>query len=205
MSTGKAIALLLIGGAIALAAYEIGRRSSQAAAPVSERPDASAGDLAPAAPREAVRLEPSPVESGTTIEIPLGGELPGAPATETEAPSPVEQAAAPAPAPLLSIEERPEDEPNRCLTLEATPNSVSAYGAAGPAIQLVVRARNGCATAFSGQSTYFRVVAAGANGFPFASVNGRFSGPIPAYGTAETLVAITGDATRIATYRAELR
>lgn len=196
--------MLLIGGAIALAAYEIGRRSGQSP-PLSGSTNDAAAEPAAAAPREAMRLEPSPVESGATIEIPLGGELPAAPSIESDVPSPVEPAAAPPPPPLPPIDERPVDEPGRCLTLDATPNTVSAYGSAGPAVQLVVRARNGCATAFSGSSTYFRVVAAGANGFPFASVNGRFSGPIPAYGTAETLVAITGDATRITTYRAELR
>ena len=195
MSTGKAIVLLLIGGAIALAAYEFGRRSTR-------EPDERPVEPTPLALREAPQPEPAPVESGSTIELPLEREY-VAPATATEVPPPTE--APPPPPPVAAIEERPEDEPSGCLSLEATPNSVSAYGAAGPAIQLVVRARNRCATAFAGSSTYFRVIAAGANGFPFASVNGRFSGPIAPFGTAETLVAITGDVTRVATYRAELR
>jgi len=200
VSTGKAIALLLIGGAIALAAYEFGRRSVREPALVAARAEERRPEAAPAAPPPP-RVEPAPIESGSTIEVPLD-DAPSTPLSEAAAPAPAEP---PAPPPMPPIEERPEDEPGQCLSLEATPNSVSAYGAAGPAIQLVVRARNRCATAFSGPSTYFRVVAAGANGFPFATATGRFAGPIPAFGTAETLVAITGDVTRVATYRAELR
>lgn len=202
VSTGKAIVLLLIGGVIALAAYETGRRSAREAAAVPGQPDAGATGGVPA-PREPAPPDSPPVESGATIEVPLGERVP-TPAP-TEVPPPPDPTAPPAPPPLPAIEERREDEPGSCLTLEATPNSVSAYGASGPAVQLVVRARNRCATAFSGPSTYFRVTAAGANGFPFATVNGRFSGSIPPFGTAETLVAITGDVTRVASYRAELR
>lgn len=202
MSTGKAIALLLIGGAIALAAYEFGRRGVRESALVAAKSDERGEEAPPVAPPPAPRIEPSPIESGSTIEVPLGNELAAVPPSEAAAPAPTEPAAPP---PMPAIEERPEDEPGQCLSLEATPNSVSAYSATGPMIQLVVRARNRCATAFSGPSTYFRVVAAGANGFPFASATGRFAGPIPAFGTAETLVAITGDVTRVATYRAELR
>ncbi len=204
MSTGKAIALLLIGGAIALAAYEFGRRSVPEPALVAARSEEPGREVAPVAP-PAPRVEEAPIESASTIEVPLGHELPSPPPGEAGAPAPAEPPAPPPMPPMPPIEDRPEDEPGQCLSLEATPNSVSAYGAGGPEIQLVVRARNRCATAFSGPSTHFRVVAAGANGFPFATAAGRFGGPIPAFGTAETLVAITGDATRVVTYRAELR
>lgn len=206
VSTGKAVVLLLIGGAIALAAYEFGRRSPRDAAEAPAKPGEGAGERAPDVLPAAARVEPTPIELGSTIEVPLGEELPRASAPDAEMSArPEPPAPPPVPPPMPVLEERRDDEPSRCLFLEATPNSVSAYGAAGPAIQLVVRARNGCATAFSGSSTYFRVVAAGPNGFPLASVNGRFAGPIPAFGTAETLVAITGDVTRVAAYRAELR
>ena len=204
VSTGKAIALLLIGGAIALAAYEFGRRSVPEPALVAARSEEPGRDAAPVAP-PARLVEEAPIESGSTIDVPLGDALPPTPPSEAAAPAPAEPPTQPPMPPMPPIEERPSDEPGQCLSLEATPNSVSAYGASGPAVQLVVRARNRCATAFSGPSTYFRVVAAGANGFPFATATGRFAGPIPAFGTAETLVAITGDATRVVSYRAELR
>jgi hypothetical protein len=103
------------------------------------------------------------------------------------------------------VEERPPDSPSRCLTLEASPSSVSAYGAGGAAVQLVVRARNGCVSSFSGPSTYFRAVATSYEGFDLGSAVGRFSGEIRPFGTAETLIAIEVDPTRVRSWRVELR
>lgn len=106
---------------------------------------------------------------------------------------------------FLSMPLRPADEPKRCLTLEASPTSVSAYGATGTAVQLTVRARNGCATGFSGSSTYFRAVAVSIEGSELASATGRFSGEIRPYTTADTLVAVEVDPTRVRAWRVELR
>ena len=114
----------------------------------------------------------------------------------------VEPTAEPA---FLTEPPRPPDEPERCLTLEASPSSVSAYGVSGPAAQLIVRARNACSTGFPGPQVYFRAVAVSMEGSELASATGRFSGEIRPYATAETLVAIETDLTRVRSWRVELR
>jgi len=188
----KIAAFALVAAAIALAAYEAGRRAERPAAP--SNPDPALPTPGPEAPA------PTSTESHATFEVPLE-----TPAAAPEEPSPIPPATPSRVEPLPLVEERPGDEPGRCLTLEAFPSSVGAYGARGPAVQLIVRARNGCATAFSGPRTYFRVSAAAAAGYELASASGRFAGEIPPFGVAETLVAIETDPTRAATYRVELR
>jgi hypothetical protein len=173
---------LLVAGAIALAACRIGERS-QPAESVAPAQAAAPADPAPTA--EPVVL----TESSATIEVAVG-----------------EPAAEPTAEPAFLTEpQRPPEDPERCLTLDAQPSSVSAYGVSGPAAQLIVRARNGCSTGFPGPRVYFRAVAISMEGFELASATGRFSGEIRPFSTAETLVAIETDLTRVRSWRVELR
>lgn len=176
--------LLLVAAAIGLAACRMGERAQPAEAVEPEQASATASEPSPPTP-EPVAL----VESSATIEV----------AIPAPAPEPTAEPA------FLSEPPRPPDDPSRCLTLEASPNSVSAYGASGAAVQLTVRARNGCATGFPGPRVYFRAVAVSMEGSELASATGRFSGEIRPYSTAETLVAIETDPTRVRSWRVELR
>lgn len=192
--SGQVVVIALLVGAIGVVAWLGGRRAERAALierAVRERTEAPAppvtGEAAipPSVPQEAVPGE----ERSATLEVAVAPPVP-------------EPTAEPA---VLSAREASADDPARCLTLEASPNSASAYGATGTAVQLVIRARNSCATGFSGQSTYFRAVAVSMEGTELASATGRFSGEIKPYSTAETLVAIEADPTRIRSWRVELR
>lgn len=173
---------LLVAVAIALAACRIGERAEQAKS--SEPAQASAPADPPPTP-EPVALQ----ESSATIEVAIG-----------------EPAAEPTAEPAFLTEPpRPPDDPERCLTLDARPSSVSAYGVSGPAAQLIVRARNGCSTGFPGPRVYFRAVAVSMEGSELASATGRFSGEIRPFSTSETFVAIETDLTRVRSWRVELR
>jgi hypothetical protein len=176
--------LLLIAAVIALAACRMGERARQAESADPAAASATANDSPPATP-EPIALE----ESSASIEVAIAPPAP-------------EPTAEPA---FLSEPTRSPDDPSRCLTLEASPTSVSAYGASGAAVQLTVRARNGCASGFSGSTVYFRAVAVSMEGSELASATGRFSGEIRPYSTAETLIAIETDPTRVRSWRVELR
>jgi hypothetical protein len=125
-------------------------------------------------------------ESSATYEVPIA------------APTEVRRLFEPAPA----VADRPADSPQRCLVVHVSPNFASAYGRAGEVVQLVVRIQNACGTNFGGAS--FRVTAIGADGGPVGSASGSFSSPIPAGGSAETLVAIPARRSALLTYRAEV-
>jgi hypothetical protein len=168
---------LLVAAAIAAGACRMGER----ARPADAVPPAQAVSVPTAPTPEPVVLE----ESSATVEVMI------APPTAEPA--------------FLSAPPRPADEPSRCLTLEASPSSVSAYGASGAAVQLTVRARNACASGFAGPAVYFRAVAVSMEGSELASATGRFSGEIRPYSTAETLIAIETDFTRVRTWKVELR
>jgi hypothetical protein len=174
--------LLLVAAAIAVAACRIGERAQPEE---SAEPAQASAPADPAPTPEPVALQ----ESSATIEVAI--------------PQPdVAPTAEPA---FLTEPPRPTDSPERCLTLEATPSSVSAYGVSGPAAQLIVRARNACSTGFPGPRVYFRAVAISMEGTELASATGRFSGEIRPFSTAETLVAIETDLTRVRSWRVELR
>jgi hypothetical protein len=174
--------LLLVAAAIALAACRIGERAQQAE---SAEPAPASAPADPAPTPEPVALP----ESSATIEVTI--------------PQPdIAPTAEPA---FLTEPPRPPDDPERCLTLDARPSSVSAYGVSGPAAQLIVRARNACSTGFPGPRVYFRAVAVSMEGSELASATGQFSGEIRPYATAETLVAIETDLTRVRSWRVELR
>jgi len=129
---------------------------------------------------------PAMAESSATFEVSV------APSPTAE--RPVE--AAPA------TGERPADTPLRCLTLQVSPSSASAYGISGEVVQLVVRAQNGCGTNFASAS--FRVTAMGYDGRPLTSAVGSFSSGIPPGGSAQTLIAIPTKPSIGITYRAEV-
>lgn len=174
--------LILVAAAIALAACRIGE---QAQPEESAEPAQASAPADPAPTPEPVALR----ESSATIEVAIG-----------------EPAAEPTAEPAFLTEPpRPPDNPERCLTLDARPSSVSAYGVTGPAAQLIIRARNGCSTGFPGPRVYFRAVAISMEGSELASATGRFSGEIRPFSTAETLVAIETDLTRVRSWRVELR
>lgn len=173
--------LLLVAAAIALAACRIGERAQPEE---SAEPAQASAPADPAPTPEPVALE----ERSATIEVAIR-----------------EPAAEPTAEPAFLTEPRPPDDPERCLTLEARPSSVSAYGVSGPAAQLIVTARNGCSTGFPGPRVYFRAVAISMEGTELASATGRFSGEIRPFSTAETLVAIETDLTRVRSWRVELR
>ena len=177
--------LLLIAAVIALTACRMGERARQAEAADPAQAGATAND-SPLPTPEPIALE----ESSASIEVAIA---------PPPAPEPTAEPA------FLSEPPRSPDDPSRCLTLEASPTSVSAYGASGAAVQLTVRARNGCASGFSGPTVYFRAVAVSLEGSELASATGRFSGEIRPYSTAETLIAIETDPTRVRSWRVELR
>jgi hypothetical protein len=207
MSTGKALAVLLIAGAIAIAAWQAGRTTERNAANRAARtrqptaairdtarqsgiPPTLAGDV-PAAPA-ASEQPPAGQESEATFVLPI--------LEVTERPT---HAPAPPPAvPFPPREDRQSDSPARCILLQAHPSSVSAYGIGGEVVQLVVRAQNGCLTNFG--STSFRVAAVGPDGREVASASGSFSEAIPAGGSAETLIAIPTKPSLGLIYRAEV-
>jgi hypothetical protein len=138
---------------------------------------------------EGVTLTPTAIameESSATYEVPIAP-----PAAEEQ--RPVEAA---------PVENRPADSPKRCLMLQVSPSSASAYGIRGEVVQLVVRARNGCSTNFG--SATFRVTAIGPDGREVGSAVGSFSAGIPLGGSAETLIAIPTKPSLALTYRAEV-
>jgi hypothetical protein len=180
---GTTLAALAASLLASVAATGCPGRPSERVAP--ETPAASAGppateELAPAPTAVAMQ------ESSATYEVPIV-------AHPTEA-RPVY------PAPVA--EERPADTPERCLMLQVSPSSSSAYGLRGEVVQLVVRAQNGCGANFGSAS--FRVTAIGADGSPVGSASGRFSETIRPGGSAETLIAIPTKPSLGLTYRAEV-
>jgi len=191
VSTGKAVVLLLVGGAIALVAWQLGRkaerqtlREAPAAAPAAAVPDGIAADPA---------LPPPAAEAEAIYEVPV--------AVPEERPT-----ARPEPPPAAAwqaAEDRPADTPARCLMLQAHPSNVSAFGSSGEVVQLVVRAQNGCGTNFGSAS--FRAVAIGPDGREVASASGRFPGGVPAGGSTETLIALRTRPALGLTYRAEVQ
>ena len=192
MSTGKAVILLLVGAAIAAAAWQLGRKTerealrdgSPAAAP-AETPDA------PAAPPPVEADEPASSEVEAVYEVPVGAEEP--------VPAPPD----PSPAPVWPPpEERRADTAERCIQLTAHPSNVSAFGSSGEVVQLVVRAQNGCGTNFD--SAYFRAFAIAPDGREVAAASGRFPGGVRAGASAETLIALRTKPAMGLTYRAEI-
>jgi len=206
-SLWKPIAFGLFVVIIGILAYAMGRSSSPAPAP------AVTPEAAPPADREPADtiLTAGPTPSGVDFTVPATSpafpaiEGNGRAAVEQPAPTPAPAEASPTESAPVSFDERPREDRESCLTLEATPNRVEVYGASGPAVQLIVRARNRCAIAFSGRVTYFRAYATAPGGFDLATAAGRFDGTIPAWGSAETLIALECDPTRVARYRVEIR
>jgi hypothetical protein len=206
VSTGKALAVLLIAGAIAIAGWQAGRTTERNAANRAARRAVTApvrdtvrqsgipptlAENVPAAPT-ASEQPPAGQESEATFVLPI------LEVTKRPTPAPTPRPAIPYRAP----EERPSDTPARCILLQAHPSSVSAYGVGGEVVQLVVRAQNGCLTNFG--STSFRVAAVGPDGREVASASGSFSVAIPAGGSAETLIAIPTKPSLGLIYRAEV-
>lgn len=198
VSTGKAAVLLLVGAAIAAAAWQVGRkterealRESAAAARPTEAASAPPAAEVPAA--SARVLEPAGAPAEATYEVPIGS-------AEEPAAAPVEPTAAPAWPPP---EERRPDTAARCIQLTAAPSNVSAFGSSGEVVQLVVRAQNGCGTNFD--SAWFRAVAVAPDGRELASASGRFPGGVRAGSSAETLIALRTPPAMGLTYRAEIQ
>lgn len=197
VSTGKAVALLLVFGAIAAVAWQAGRATERKAQSESGAPPRPATSPAvpvvpPPAGHEPVGAPPA-AEAGAIYEVPV--------LDVEERP-----AAAPDPPPAASwvpAEDRPADTPARCLMLQAYPSNVAAFGLSGEVVQLVVRAQNGCGTDFGYAS--FRAVAIGPDGREVASAVGGFAGGIRAGGSAETLIAVRTKPGTSMTYRAEVR
>ena len=194
VSTGKAVILLLVGAAIAAAAWQLGRKTerealrdgSPAAAP-AETPDA------PAAPPPVEPDEPASSEVEAVYEVPVQS------AAEPPAPPPD-----PSPPPEWPRpEERRPETAERCVQLTAYPSNVSAFGSSGEVVQLVVRAQNGCGTNFD--SAYFRASAIAPDGREVAAASGRFPGGVRAGGSAETLIALRTKPALGLTYRAEIQ
>jgi hypothetical protein len=160
-----------------------GRPSEKAA------PETAAG---PAASPATEALVPAPTavamqEASATFEVPIA--------------TPVAEVTRAVPAAPF-VENRPADTPERCLMLQVSPSSSSAYGLRGEVVQLVVRVQNGCGTNFGSAS--FRVTAIGADGSPVASASGRFFAAIRPGGSAETLIAIPTKPSLGLTYRGEV-
>jgi len=201
--------LVLSGAGLAIAAWQAGRTTERNAARRVEKAHPTVvasvrdSDRKPVlrsvlpdehvtAVRETIEATPPQPESGATFVLPV---------------LEIEERPTPAPAPPAAVafpprENRPADSPARCILLQAYPSSVSAYGVSGEVVQLVVRARNGCFTNFGGAS--FRAVAVGPEGREVAAASGRFSGAIPAGGSAETLIAIPTKPSPGLSYRAEV-
>ncbi|MEO8349651.1 MAG: hypothetical protein ABI610_12120 [Acidobacteriota bacterium] len=198
MSTGKAVALLLVFGAIAAVAWQVGRvterkalRDGAAASPTAVSP-AFPLDVPTAVPGPA-ELPPEAEEAEATYELPAR-DANGRPINSVDPP---------ATAVWVPPESRPADTAARCLMLQAYPSNVSAYGSFGEVVQLVVRAQNGCSTNFGYAS--FRAIAIGPDGREVASAVGSFSGGIHAGGSAETLIAVRAKPGTSMTYRAEVQ
>ena len=191
MSTGKAVVLLLVGAAIAIVAWQLGRTTGREARlePAAPAPAPTAA-LASELPPVAAEPQPPPAEAEAIYEVPVA-------ASERPPEPPDPRPAAPWP----PAEERPADTPARCLMLQAHPSNVSAFGPSGEVVQLVVRAQNGCGTNFGSAS--FRAVAIGPDGSEVASATGRFPGGVRAGGSAETLIALRTKPALNLTYRAE--
>lgn len=192
--SGQTVVLALLLAGIAAVAWLAGRRAERAALLAKAESARTEAVAPPAGPEVAAPLtEPASAvpaeEQSATLEVAVAPPVP-------------EPTAEPA---FLSAPPRPPDDPSRCLTLEASPNSVTAYGSRGPAVQLVVRARNSCASGFAGPAVYFRAVAVSMEGSELSSATGRFSSEIRPDSTAETLIAIETDPTRVRTWRVELR
>jgi hypothetical protein len=194
----------------AIVAYEAGRRGRT---PDPERPGpdtAPAGVAgAPASASDPTPLaesaQPAGAEDSAVFEKPVAtDERPGA----AGAPDRPEPAATEAPAaaepPPASAPRGERRDASRCIRLDATPTWVEAHRAAGPIVQLTVRAQNDCALAFEGRQVSFRISAASPDGFVLAQTVGQFGNDLPPYGTAQTTVDLLCDATRVARYRVEL-
>jgi hypothetical protein len=187
VSGGRTALVVLAGVAVAIA-------SSGCPAAPTERaaPETSAARTQPGPPvTEGVALTPTVIaveESSATYEVPIAAPPAAAEGRPVEAAPPVE--------------DRPADSPKRCLTLQVSPSSASAYGIQGEVVQLVVRARNGCSTNFG--SATFRVTAIGPDGRELGSAVGSFSVGIAPFGSAETLIAIPTKPSLALTYRAEV-
>lgn len=198
VSTGKAVVLLLVFGAIAAVAWQAGRaterkalRDGAAASPPAASPAVSIE--APTAVPEPAEPPPAAEEAEATYELPARDAY-GRPINSVDPP---------ATAVWAPPESRAADTPARCLMLQAYPSNVSAYGSFGEVVQLVVRAQNGCSTNFGYAS--FRAIAIGPDGQEVASAVGSFSGGIRAGGSAETLIAVRAKPGTSMTYRAEVR
>jgi hypothetical protein len=186
LSGGRTALVMLAGVAVAIASSACSRPTERTA---SETPveRTQPGPLV----AEGVSLTPTAVamqESSATFEVPIAVS----PAAGERAPV----GAAP------PVEIRPVDTPKRCLTLQVSPSSASAYGIRGEVVQLVVRARNGCSTNFG--SATFRVTAIGPDGRDLGSAVGNFSVGIPPFGSSETLIAIPTRPSLNLTYRSEV-
>lgn len=185
--SGRRTAIVVLAGvAVAIASSGCPGRTERAA------PETSAARTQPGPPvTEGVALTPTAipmVESSATYEVPIAAPPAAAEGRPVEAAPPVEN--------------RPADSPKRCLTLQVSPSSASAYGIRGEVVQLVVRARNGCSTNFG--SATFRVTAIGPDGRELGSAGGSFSVGIAPFGSAETLIAIPTKPSLALTYRAEV-
>lgn len=192
MSTGKAVVLLLVGGAIAIVAWQLGRTTERQALREAASPPAPTASVVDAAsPIASEPPAPAEAEAIYEVPVPVSGEIPPA------VPEP------PPAAPWPPAEDRPADTPARCLMLQAHPSNVSAFGPSGEVVQLVVRAQNGCGTNFGSAS--FRAVAIGPDGAEVASAVGRFPGGVRAGGSAETLIALRTKPAMSLTYRAEIQ
>lgn len=180
---------------IAILAYELGRGRQPVPSRAAIPPEATeVSEVKPAEP--SIVPEPTPLYADFTFPV-----MTPALAAAAESALPAAPTAKPAPA---LLEEESREDPETCLTVAAAPNRVEAYGRSGPAVQLAVRARNRCGRTFSGRHIYFRVYATAPSGFDLSSATGRFDGTIPAWGSAETLIALDCDPTRVARYRIEL-
>ncbi|MFN2387064.1 MAG: hypothetical protein ABR576_12425 [Thermoanaerobaculia bacterium] len=186
----------------AILAYEAGRHGPPPASP--GHPEAeSAPTLAADAPVARVDPTPSP-----EVAPPAGFEASAVfvkpiPPLERSEPAPPRGAPAPEPPPEVAPQGERRDAA-RCLRLDVTPTYVEAHRAAGPMVQLTVRAQNDCAFAFEGRQVAFRISATSPDGFELAHAVARFGNDLPAYGTAQTTVDLLCDATRVARYRVDL-
>lgn len=190
----------------AILAYEAGRRGRPPVVPArSEGAEpALAGPADTPAPREvpaeSSEPEPSGLEASAVFDKPVAPPEPPQPAAVNEAVAvePVE--------PTQPVGRRGERrDAAQCLRLDVTPTYVEAHRAAGPMVQLTVRAHNDCAFSFEGQRVAFRISATSPDGFELANTVAQFSNELPPYGSAQTTVDLLCDATRVARYRVELR
>lgn len=190
----KPSAPALFLGVSVILAYALGCRSEPVSTPASEAPEVAQ------TPGVAVAgSSPTPAATPLSADFLFPVLTPAPAAAERDAPVVLTEEPAPA-----FTEEEPREDPETCLTLEASPNRVDVYGSSGLAVQLTVRARNRCSQAFSGRRVFFRAYATAPGGFDLASATGRFTGTIPAWGSSDTLIALDCDPTRVERYRVEL-